>query len=688
MKKWLAALLSLFVILPVLPITAVPTATAAQAPDSLKVLCIGNSFAVDTAEHVPNIALNAGVKSVKFATLYYGGCSINKHYTNAVNNNAPYEYYLNTGSGWTITPGHTILSALQSEEWDWISIQHGTGDGSRYAEEDSYANLENLINYVKANAVGNPKIAFNMTWVGEIGSHEELIYSFNNNTTAYYEAICALTRDFISKTTGLDLISPTGTAIQNARTSEVGLLTRDNYHLSLKTGRYTAGLTFFKALTGFDISKITWAPGNMTDYMRDVAIESATNAIATPYAVTPSVIEMPEFEWPDDIPYGDAATPEHPYYAHAAKEAPNVNTKVDLVPYFDYGNGLPIVESTMQTANGLGITLDLSKTPYLYYSFLIPAGSDFTFSIYSNSNYSPWLSFLDASQGGAKLAQSGETWDALFNNNRAQYATTSVTGCIDLRDYLVSSELKWIINQMKFYAPKSDNVTVSYFFVGSKAEEKRIYRDTESLLPTARTSVVQADGIVDYTINDDGSFTMARAADSSIAWPSVRVTINKTVNLNETPYLHLKMTTAGGCGNGHINYTKSDGTAGRVQLSAIVKGTNVDFTENLDTYVDLREALGATGTITINNYTLSVYGTVGAEITWSAYTLAKDVTGQQLLGDINNNGEIDTSDAAAILRHLGGTKLLNATAQALADINGDGRLNTIDVRSILRQLVQ
>ncbi len=684
MKKWFSLFLTAVLTLSLMPL--IPTAQASTVPETLKVLCIGNSFAVDTAEHVPNIALNAGVKNVKFATLYYGGCSINKHYTNAINNNAPYEYYLNTGSGWSITPGHSILSALQSEEWDWISIQHGTGDGSRYAEEDSYANLENLINYVKQNAIGNPKIAFNMTWVGEVGSHEELIYSFGNDTTLYYNAICALTRDFVSKTPGLDLISPTGTAIQNARTANVGLLTRDNYHLSLTTGRYTAGLTFFKALTGADISNLSWAPQGMTPYMKAVAIESAANAIATPYAVTQSVAEEPVFEWPDYATYGDPATPANPHYDHASKEAPEVNTKIDLLPYFNFGTSTPVVQYTIQTANALGIELDLNKTPYLYYSFIVPEGGDFTFSIYSNSNYSPWLSFLDASQGGAKLADSGETWDALFNNNRAQYATVSQTGCIDLRDYS-TSDMKWIMNSLKVYAPKSGAVTISYFFVGSEAQEKRTYRDTENLLPDSQDDFVQANGIVDYTFGDDGSFTMARALDSSIAWPSVRVTLNKTVNLNETPYLHLKMTTAGGCANGHLYYTKSDGTDGYIQLSMMVKGTNVDFTENLDTYIDLREALGASGTITLTTYTLSVYGTVGQKLTWNTYALAKDVTGQEILGDLNNNGEIDTADATAILRHLNGIKPLEGSALTIADCKKDGKIDTSDVRCILRQLV-
>ncbi len=258
---------------------------------TIKVLFIGNSFALDTIEYLPSIALNAGKEEVKFASLYVPGCSINKHYDNAINNKATYEYYTNIGEGWKSVKNMSIRSALQSEEWDYVTIQHGTADGSRYADINSYVNLENLIKYVKENAIGTPKIVFNMTWVGEVNSHEELKNVYNNDTITYYNAIASLTKDHISKTKGLDIISPTGTAIQNARTADIGLLTSDGYHLSLTTGRYTAALTFYKALTNFDLKYITWGPADMDYDLRKYCVEAATNAIANPFEITNSTIK-------------------------------------------------------------------------------------------------------------------------------------------------------------------------------------------------------------------------------------------------------------------------------------------------------------------------------------------------------------------------------------------------------------
>ena len=128
----------------------------------LKILSIGNSFAVDTIEYLPKITIHLGYDKVKMGNLYIGGCSINQHYDNAMNDAAYYCYYLNDGFGWEASQGYKMSDVIKSEKWDWISIQHGTGDGSRYTSEDSYVNLLPLIKYVKGIACNGVKIAFNM----------------------------------------------------------------------------------------------------------------------------------------------------------------------------------------------------------------------------------------------------------------------------------------------------------------------------------------------------------------------------------------------------------------------------------------------------------------------------------------------------------------------------------------------
>ncbi len=214
------------------------------------------------------------------------------------------------------------------------------------------------------------------------------------------------------------------------------------------------------------------------------------------------------------------------------------------------------------------------------------------------------------------------------------------------------------------------------------------YTDVESLLPTDVSQLSQVDGKVDYTIHTDGSLKLVRSADSAIEWPSVKVVSGKTINLSETPYLHMDMHHSGGWANGILYYTNAYGTSGSIQLSQLFDGSVYDFCTADHVYADLAKALGTTGVITLDYYTLSVYGVGGDAVTWYTLSLAKEKEDEPALkGDVNGSGTVDTSDATAILRHFNGTKLLDDAAVAIADCNGDGKLNTSDVRYILKALV-
>ena len=86
----------------------------------------------------------------------------------------------------------------------------------------------------------------------------------------------------------VDLLIPTGTAIENARTSHIGLLTRDCYHLSMDKGRYIAALTLISALSDIDAAEAKWAPNGVDEYAKKVAVESVRNAQKAPLDITQS----------------------------------------------------------------------------------------------------------------------------------------------------------------------------------------------------------------------------------------------------------------------------------------------------------------------------------------------------------------------------------------------------------------
>ena len=257
-----------------------------SAEKSLKILSVGNSFAVDTAEYVPKIALDLGFKNVHIGTLYIGGCSIRRHYENAQSNAQAYKYYVNDGDEWRESLNVSIEDAIKSEEWDFISIQHGTGDGSRYTCEESYEKLALLVEYIREKASPKTKIAFNMAWVMEPdGAHPE-IREYNGDQLKMYQNLTDVTEHVVMPQ-GIDIISPAGTAVQNARaTDKLGCLCRDGFHLSYDKGRYLAALTFIGALTKTDIGGVTYAPDGIGDSERKMLIECAEKAIKTQFEIT------------------------------------------------------------------------------------------------------------------------------------------------------------------------------------------------------------------------------------------------------------------------------------------------------------------------------------------------------------------------------------------------------------------
>ena len=263
-----------------------------NVPESLKILCVGNSFAVDTMQYVAQIALDLGVKNVCLGNLYVGGCSIDLHWKHACGDLPAYKYYTNDGTGWQSVENYKIRDAVLSQQWDWISIQHGSKNGSTYTNPERYANLEKLAAYVRQLAGPKTKIAFNMAWAGEPDLAMPEMISFGGDQLAMYCAMTRVTREVVQPTPGIDRVSPVGTAVQNARTAGIGLLTRDKFHLSYDVGRYIAGITFLKALTGMSVDGLNWAPDGVGDRVRQVAIESANNAVRCPYAVTPSEVPL------------------------------------------------------------------------------------------------------------------------------------------------------------------------------------------------------------------------------------------------------------------------------------------------------------------------------------------------------------------------------------------------------------
>ena len=91
---------------------------------------------------------------------------------------------------------------------------------------------------------------------------------------------------------------PSGTAIQNARTSLLATtktndnavnreLTRDGYHLNYTIGRYIVACTWFEVITGKSVVGMKSRPKGMAQGLATIAQRAAHAAVMAPTTVTP-----------------------------------------------------------------------------------------------------------------------------------------------------------------------------------------------------------------------------------------------------------------------------------------------------------------------------------------------------------------------------------------------------------------
>ena len=259
---------------------------AASIRRSIKILAIGNSFSVDAMEnHLYDLLKSADYDQVILGNLYIGGCSLDTHWSNISTGTTAYEFRKNDDNGqWVKTANYSALTALQEETWDIITIQQASPDSGK---PDTYGNLQNIVNWVKQNKTNsNAKILWHMTWAYQQDSTHDGFPYYNSNQMTMYNAIVSTVQNTVLNVNGIDGVIPSGTAIQNLRTSALGdTLTADGYHLKDTYGDYTAALTWFRAITGESLDLVTYWPESVKDYQADI-MQAAARAVYAPYEVS------------------------------------------------------------------------------------------------------------------------------------------------------------------------------------------------------------------------------------------------------------------------------------------------------------------------------------------------------------------------------------------------------------------
>ena len=128
-----------------------------------KVLMIGNSFSICLLNHLPQVAADRGVE-LDLASLYIGGCSLKRHWENALKDGdedfKPYRFGRNRFGDFT-QGKINVCDALRLEKWDIVTIQQASHESWDPATYHPYG--DNLIAKIRELAP-QAKIVVQETW--------------------------------------------------------------------------------------------------------------------------------------------------------------------------------------------------------------------------------------------------------------------------------------------------------------------------------------------------------------------------------------------------------------------------------------------------------------------------------------------------------------------------------------------
>ncbi|MBD9144893.1 MAG: DUF4886 domain-containing protein [Bacteroides clarus] len=256
-----------------------------------RILAIGNSYSQDAVEqYLYDLAKAAGYEVI-IGNMYIGGCDLETHWANMQSDAADYIYKKIVDGTKTEFKERKLSQTLNEEKWDYISLQQKSGKSGDYTTYTSY--LPNLITALQQT---NPdaELMWHQTWAyaSDYGSFPSDITEPKQENM--YNAIVAASFQAMQDNPALKILIPSGTAIQNGRTSYLGdTFNRDGTHLNTAYGRYTAACTWFDAIFETEVVGNSYVPATVSAAEATIAQNSAHMAIKNRYEVTDMSIYNP-----------------------------------------------------------------------------------------------------------------------------------------------------------------------------------------------------------------------------------------------------------------------------------------------------------------------------------------------------------------------------------------------------------
>lgn len=253
----------------------------------VKILSIGSGMANDaTSNYLYDIAENAGDLLV-IGNMYVEGASLEYHVGNLCDNKSVYNYNRVAMDGsQSIQTSQTLKSIIKSENWDYIVYEESMPlAGKVEGYKKSLPELIALIDKIATNP--DVKYLLHQPWAYASKADEDGFAGYDRDQLKMYNAIVEAvgTASQSSDVTG---IIPTGTTIQNGRTSYIGeKMLMDGFHLNPDAAKFAAACTWYASI--FGRTDIAYNPANLISYDTRLAKHAASTAIEANNKVTAMV---------------------------------------------------------------------------------------------------------------------------------------------------------------------------------------------------------------------------------------------------------------------------------------------------------------------------------------------------------------------------------------------------------------
>ena len=251
---------------------------------TINILSIGNSFSQDAHRYLHELAKSEGV-SIQTINLYIGGCSLEQHFYNVMEDKKAYLLEMNgySVSGFMVS----IKEALLARNWNYVTLQQASHNSFDYETYQPY--LTELAAYIRKYSP-NAKLLIHQTWGYETGS--DRLHNLNRGYKTFENMFTDIKRCYaqaVLETQAEGIIS-SGQAFSYAL-KYVERIHRDTFHASFGLGRFILALVWYKTITENDIDHISFHEFDeeITEQEYKLAIEAANSVFRSfednaPYA--------------------------------------------------------------------------------------------------------------------------------------------------------------------------------------------------------------------------------------------------------------------------------------------------------------------------------------------------------------------------------------------------------------------